>query len=165
MQKKQDNTPTVTASIRTNRAFRKGVTLVEVALAIVIMIISLLGVSSAYVSGKRQIIKQAQYQLAVNLASEKLEEIKAQGYFATEVDEAEDAYFDEGDEELTDEEDDNREKLSLYGLPCFRQTMVELTAETTPDVPNPCKKVTVTVKWTGLAEDPHEVKLITYIGP
>jgi len=151
MQKNFTHSPNLTASIGKNRAFRSGVTLVEVAVAILVMIISLLGVSSAYVSGKKQIIKQAQYQQAVNMACEKLEDIKAQGYSALKVDE--------------DNDQDSGEELSLLGLTYVRHTSTDLTAEPTADVPDPCKKVTVIVQWTGLAEDQHEVKLITYIGP
>ncbi len=150
-QKCRTNIPNVNTSIRTKKGFRSGVTLVELAVAILVMIISLLGVSSAYVSGKKQIIKQAQYQQAVNLACEKLEDIKAQGYSALKVDE--------------DNDQDSGEELSLLGLTFVRHTSTDLTAEPTADITDPCKKVTVTVQWTGLASDQHEVKLITYIGP
>jgi type II secretory pathway pseudopilin PulG len=154
IQKDPIRDPSGTASFSINKRFRRGTTLVEVAVAILIMIISLLGVSTTYVSGKKQILKQSQYQQAVNLASDKIEEMKALGYASLEVDDEEDA-----------EQGENEESLSLFGLPCTRKTMIELTAQPSADVPNPCKKVTVTVQWTGLASDEHEVKLITYVGP
>lgn len=152
------------------KKFRNGVTMVEVAVAVLIMIISLLGVSTAYVSGKKQILKQAQYQQAVNLAGEKLEEIRAQGYDSLEVTNPEDVYYKDDDdnddyEQIAEKQDSNKESLSLFGLSCTRTTTARLTAKPTEDVPNPCKEVTVSVKWTGLASDEHEVKLMTYIGP
>ena len=151
MQNKTRNTSVAVTSAKTEKRFRSGVTLVELAVAILVMIISLLGVSTAYVSGKKQIIKQAQYQQAVNLACEKLEDIKAHGYSDLKVDE--------------DNEQDLDEDISLMGLKYTRHTSTELTAEPSAEVPNPCKKVTVTVQWTGQASDTHEVELITYIGP
>ncbi len=151
MQKKPANVSIAATSVKTEKGFRSGVTLVELAVAILVMIISLLGVSSAYVSGKKQIIKQAQYLQAVNLACEKLEDVKAQGYSTLKVDE--------------DNEQDTNEELSLSGLTFVRHTSTKLSAEPSVDVPNPCKKVTVTVQWTGQASDTHEVTLATYIGP
>jgi Tfp pilus assembly protein PilV len=121
-------------------------TLVEVMVAIVILTIVLIGTSSMYVSGRRQIIKQGQYQEAVHLTSQKLEEIKAIGYFG----------IAQGEQE---------EELALRGLTCQRHTKIEPTAAPTAGLPNPCKKVTVTTRWTDTAADQHEVKLVTYIGP
>jgi Tfp pilus assembly protein PilV len=142
------NKSNVTTSVRKNRSFRRGVTLVEVVISIVVMIISLLGISTAYVSARRHIIRQRYYQSAVHLASQKIEEMKAAGYSAIKVD-----------------EDDEVEELSLFGLEYYRHTKVEPTAEPTASVPNPCKKVIVAVQWAGEVEDRHEVKLVTYIGP
>jgi Tfp pilus assembly protein PilV len=151
IQNKPGNASVAAMSIKTEKRFRRGVTLVELTVAILVMIISLLGVSSAYVSGRKQIIKQSQYQEAVDLACEKLEDIKAHGYSDLKVDE--------------ENEQDLDEDISLLGLTYTRHTSTELTAEPSADVPNPCKKVTVTVQWTGQASDTHEVELITYIGP
>jgi len=150
-QKKPANVSVAATSVKKEKGFKSGITFAEVAIAIVVMIISLLGVSSAYVSGKKQIIKQSQYQQAVNLACEKLEDAKAHGYSALKVDE--------------DNEQDTDEDIPLAGLTFVRHTSTELSAEPSADVPNPCKKVTVTVQWTGQASDTHEVTLTTYIGP
>ena len=125
---------------------RTGLTLIEVMLSILIMTIALLGISSTYVSGRKQLIKQQQYQAAVHLASQKVEEIKAAGYTGVDIGEQED-------------------QPSLYGLSFLRQTTVELTAQPTAQIPLPCKKITVSTQWTGTADDQHEVKLITYVGP
>jgi type II secretory pathway pseudopilin PulG len=151
MQEKSSNTPIVNPTFKTPRALRNGLTLVELVVAMLVTIISLLGVSSAYVSGRKQIIKQSQYQQAVELTCGKLEEMKAQGYSALVVDE--------------DEGQDPGEEIPVSGLTYVRYTSTELTATPTAQVPNPCKKLTVTVQWTSLASDQHEVKLITYIGP
>ncbi len=114
--------------------------------AIVILSIALIGTSSMYVSGRQQIIKQGQYQEAVHLTSQKLEQIKAIGYFG----------IAQGEQE---------EELALCGLTCKRHTRIEPTTASTANLPNPCKKVTVATQWTGTAADQHEVKLVTYIGP
>ena len=133
------------------KGFKSGATFVEVAIAIVVMIISLLGVSSAYVSGRKQIVKQVQYQQAINLACEELEDIKAKGYSALVVDE--------------DGRQNSNEEIQISGFTFVRYTTTELTAQPTADVPNPCKKVTVTIQWTARDSDTHQVKLITYLGP
>jgi Tfp pilus assembly protein PilV len=151
MQNKPGNASVVTTSVKPVKGFKSGITIVELAIAILVMIISLLGVSSAYVSGKKQIIKQTRYNQAVNLACEKLEDIKAHGYSALKVDE--------------ENEQDLDEDIPLLGLTYTRHTSTELTAEPSADVPNPCKKVTVTVQWTGQTSDTHEIEFITYIGP
>jgi type II secretory pathway pseudopilin PulG len=123
-----------------------GSTLIELMLAIAIMIIALLGTSSTYVSGRRQIVSQRYYQAAAQLASQKLEETKAAGYTG----------LAEGEED---------EELSLFGLTYQRHTAIELTAEPSTEVPKPCMKVTVTIQWTGTAGDQHEAEFVTYVGP
>jgi type II secretory pathway pseudopilin PulG len=127
-------------------AVKPGSTLVEVMLAITILIIALIGTSSTYVTGRRQLASQRQYQVAALLASQKLEETEAAGY----------AGITEGEEEET---------ITLYGLSYQRQTQIVLTATPTTELPKPCKKVTVTIQWSGSAGDRHNAKLVTYIGP
>ena len=123
-----------------------GSALIELMLAIAILLIVLLGTSTTYVSGRRQIVSQRYYQAAAQLASQKLEETKSLGYAG-----------------LTEGEDD--EDLSLYGLAYQRHTVIELTAEPTTEAPKPCLKVTVTIQWTGTAQDQHEAEFVTYVGP
>jgi type II secretory pathway pseudopilin PulG len=125
---------------------RIGFALIELMLAIAILTIVVLGISTSYVSGRRQIISQQYYRAAAQLASQKLEEIKATGYSGTA----------EGGEE---------EELSLYGLTFQRNTNIELTEEPSADVPKPCYKVTMTISWVGTAQDQHEAKIVTYLGP
>jgi type II secretory pathway pseudopilin PulG len=125
---------------------KTGSTLIEVMLAIAILIIALVGTSSTYVSGRGQISNQKHYQAAAYLASQKLEEIKAFNYLD----------INEGEEDET---------LSLYGISYQRHTEIVLTAAPTPALPKPCKKITVTIQWTGKATDEHTAKLVTYVGP
>ena len=120
--------------------------MIEVMISILILTISLLGISSAYVAGRRQIIKQGYYQQAVHLATQKIEELKAAGYSGIAAGEL-------------------QEELDISGIACTRYSKVELTATPSPLVPKPCKLVTVTMQWTGDAEDDHQIKLVTYIGP
>lgn len=128
------------------RRTKAGSTLIELMLAIAILIIALLGTSTTYVSGRKQIVSQRYYQAAAQLASQKLEETKAVGY----------AGLVEGEED---------EELSLFGLTYQRHTVIELTAEPTTEVPKPCMKVTVTIQWTGTAGGQHEAEFVTYVGP
>jgi Tfp pilus assembly protein PilV len=125
---------------------RRGSTLIEVMLAAAILVIAVLGTSSSFVSGRRFIVNQRYYQAAAHLASQKFEQIKAAGY----------PDVNEGEE---------NEDLSLFGDDYQRQTIVELTAASTPSLPKPCKKVTVTIQWTGPALDVHQAVLVTYVGP
>jgi hypothetical protein len=144
--KSRMSTQTVPKLIKAKRARRTGSALIEVIIAAAILILALIGYSSSFVSGRKQILKQRQYQMAVHLTSQRVEEIKAGGYLGATVAEQE-------------------EELYLDGLTCTRTTLVELTAEPSGPTPQPLKKVTVTTSWTGMAQDPHQIKLVTYIGP
>jgi type II secretory pathway pseudopilin PulG len=130
----------------TKKNHRAGSALIELMLAIAVLLIVLLGTSTTYVSGRRQIVNQRYYQAAAQLASQKLEEAKALGYASLAEGEA-------------------NEELSLFGLDYQRHTVIELTAEPSTEVPKPCMKVTVTIQWTGTAQDQHQVEFITYVGP
>ncbi len=123
-----------------------GSTLIEVMLAIAILIIAVFGTSSSFVTGRGQIAKQQHYRAAAHLASQKIEEIKAIAYA-----------------DVNEIEDD--EELEMYEWTYQRHTNIQLTAEPTAELPKPCKKVTVTIGWTGSAGDAHEVKFVTYVGP
>jgi type II secretory pathway pseudopilin PulG len=146
IQKFRSNTQTLTTTFAAKRRRHLGSTLIEVMLAIAILIIALVGTSSTYVAGRRYIVNQRYYQAAAQLASEKLEEVKADGYLGTPV----------GQEQ---------EELSMDGFTYTRTTQTVLTSAPSASVPQPCKKVTVTIQWAGLVGDQHEAKLITYIGP
>ncbi len=143
--KTRQNTRTILAATDKNNAARRGTSLVEAMLAILILVIAVMGVSSTYVSGRRELVKQRYYQAAAQLASQSLEEVKAGGYAAA----------DEGEEE---------EEFTVNGLAFVRNTLTELTAEPTTEVPSPCKKVTVTITWSLTGEDQHQARFVTYIG-
>jgi Tfp pilus assembly protein PilV len=143
---RQDTQAIFAAISRIDRR-RHGTSLVEVMLAILILIIAVIGVSSTYVSGRRELVKQRYYQAAAQLASQSIEELKATGY----------AGISEGEVE---------EKLTVNGLAYVRSTQTELTAAPSTEVPKPCKKVTVTITWSCVGVgDHHEARLVTYIGP
>ncbi len=124
---------------------RRGVTLIEVMLAVLILAIALIGTSSTYVTGRRFIVDQRYYRAAAQLASQKLEELEASSYDNIgDVNEVED--------------------LSVDGLAYQRRTQTVLTATPTAEVPKPCKKATVTIVWS-TAGCQHQARLVTYIGP
>jgi Tfp pilus assembly protein PilV len=125
---------------------RHGTSLVEVMLAILILIIAVMGVSSTYVSGRRELVKQRYYQAAAQLASQSIEELKATGY----------AGITEGEEE---------EEFTVNGLTYLRSIHTELTAPPSAELPKPCQKVTVTITWSLPGRDQHQARLVTYIGP
>lgn len=129
-----------------NMRRRAGSTMVEVIIAAVILVLAILGYSSSYVQGRKYIFKQRRYQSAVHFTAQKMEEIRALGYSDIDVGQTE-------------------ENIELFGLVGVRQVEVELTDTPSALLPQPCKKVTVTTTWTGLADDPHEIVLVTYIGP
>jgi prepilin-type N-terminal cleavage/methylation domain-containing protein len=124
---------------------RRGVTLIEVMLAVLILVIALIGTSSTYVTGRQYIVNQRYYRTAAQLASQKLEGLKATGYDLI------------GDANAV-------EQLSIDGLTYQRRTQTQLTATPTAEVPKPCKKATVTIVWS-LAGTQHQARLVTYIGP
>jgi Tfp pilus assembly protein PilV len=142
----RQDTQTIFAAIARNNGRRHGTSLVEVMLAILILIIAVIGVSSTYVSGRRELVKQRYYQAAAQLASQSIEELKATGY----------AGISEGQEE---------EEFTVNGLTYVRNTQTELTATPSTELPKPCKKVTVTITWSCTGGDQHEARLVTYIGP
>jgi prepilin-type N-terminal cleavage/methylation domain-containing protein len=122
----------------------KAFTLIEVMTAVVIMVIALIGTSYAYVQARRFVVNQRYSRVAVQLAAQKIETLKAVGYngIALSI---------------------PQEKLTVGGQSYLRQTQVSLTAAPTTDVPNPCKEIMVTVLWS-LGTNQHQVTLTTYIG-
>jgi len=142
----RQDTQTIFAAISRFDRRRHGTSLVEVMLAVLILIIAVMGVSSTYVSGRRELVNQRYYQAAAQLAVQSIEELKATGY----------AGISEGERE---------EELTVNGLTYVRNTQTELTATPSTQVPKPCKKVTVTITWSLAGGDQHEARLVTYIGP
>ena len=142
----RQDTQTIFAAIARNDRRRHGTSLIEVMLAILILIIAVIGVSSTYVSGRRELVNQRYYQAAAQLAAQSLEELKATGY----------AGISEGQAVET---------FTVNGLAYVRSTHTELTATPSTEVPKPCKKVTVTITWSRAGGNRHEARLVTYIGP
>lgn len=146
MQEFPMGTQTMCGPTGAKKARCTGSALIEVIIAAAILILALMGYSSSFVSGRKQVLNQQRYQMAVHLTSQKVEEIRAKGYVAAAVGEQE-------------------EEISLDGLAGVRAAQIELTAEPSAIVPQPLKKVTVTTAWVGTAQDYHEIELVTYIGP
>jgi prepilin-type N-terminal cleavage/methylation domain-containing protein len=123
----------------------KAFTLIEVMLAIAIMTIALMGTSHVYVQARRFVVNQQYSRVAVQLAAQKIETLKAAGYdgIASSI---------------------PQQTLTLGGQSYLRQTQVSLTATPTPTLPKPCKKLMVTVQWS-LGTSLHQVTLATSIGP
>jgi Tfp pilus assembly protein PilV len=142
----RQGTQIIFTAIARNDRKRHGTSLVEVMLAVLILIIAVMGVSSTYVSGRRELVKQRYYQAAAQLASQSIEELKATGY----------AGISEGEEE---------EEFTVNGQAYVRNTLTELTATPSAQVPKPCKKITVTITWSLAGGNQHEARLVTYIGP
>lgn len=125
---------------------RRGLSLIEVMLAVLVLVIALTGVSYTYVSGRRFVVTQQNYQAAAQLASQKFEDLKSLGYDNIVI----------GKEV---------EELSVDGQSYLRQTQIEMTEAPSATVPKPCKKATVIVKWSFYDKDRHQANLVTYIGP
>ncbi|MBN2019842.1 MAG: prepilin-type N-terminal cleavage/methylation domain-containing protein [Sedimentisphaerales bacterium] len=142
--KRKEKRPASTRSARVGPA-SSGMTMIEVMVAAVILVIALIGTSAMFVSGRKHIMSQQFYRASAQLASQKLEELKATGYDSVPVGQ-------------------NEEQVSWNGVAYTRQTDVALTASPTAGTPKPCKKITVTISWS-LAAGQHEARLVTYIGP
>ena len=116
---------------------KKGISLVEVMMAVLILTIVILGSSMFFVVSIRQINLREQYRAASGLAGQKLEELKAGNYDDVTIGELKDS-------------------LSLGGLSYSRSTVTEDLGLH--------KNVVVTVNWgpTGMERN---VSLVTLIAP
>jgi Tfp pilus assembly protein PilV len=133
-------------SLRSIREHGRGTSIVETMLAITILVIALIGTSSMFVSGRRHLIHQRDYQAAAQLAAQEIEECKTIGYTDLSI----------GTES---------EQISVNGLAYTINTQTVLTATPTAELPKPCKKVTVNITWSYSAADRHTASIVTYIGP
>lgn len=113
------------------------VTLIEVMVAVLIATIVIIGGSLLFVTGRSQINQQKHHRAAIQLAAQKLEELKADNY-----------------DDIV--EGDTEESLSLEDLSYSRSTHTEDAGS--------YKEVTVTVSW-GLTGNEHNVSLVTSIAP
>ena len=116
---------------------KKGMTFIEVMLAISILLIVILGNSYLTAYGKGQISLRENYRSALQLACQKLEQIKADDYYNIE-------------------EGEFSEELSVGNLNC---TLSTLTLDC-----GSYKNVRADVCWTQ-GGTPYEVSLITLIVP
>ncbi len=116
---------------------KKGTSLVEVMVAVLIFTIVILGASFLFFYGRSQISLRGHYRVALQLAAQKLEELKADNYDDIE-------------------EGETEESFSLEDLSYSRTTETE-------DV-GLYKKVDVGVDWQQLGKQ-HSVSLTTFIAP
>ncbi len=116
---------------------KKGTSLVEVMMAVLILTIVILGGSFFYVASTNQINLREQYRAASRLAGQKLEELKASDYDNVTIGELNDSLTLENS---TYSRSVVTEDLGLY------------------------KKVVVTVNW-GPADMGRNVSLVTLIAP
>ena len=119
------------------RNSEKGTSLVEVMVAILVLALVILGGFFLFSYGRGQIDVQKNYRVAVQLAAQKLEELKAGNYNDIE-------------------EGETQEYLSLGNLSCGRSIATENVGL--------CKKVEVSVSWQQMNKQ-HNVSLATFIGP
>jgi len=118
---------------------KKGLSIVEVMVAVLVLLIMLIGSSFLFVYGKSKIKQQGDYRIAAQIAAQRIEQLKAGDYSAIP-------------------KDQTQESLSSGDLSCSRIT--EVTAQDGGSY----KEVKVTVLW-GPEHDRHNVSLISCIAP
>jgi Tfp pilus assembly protein PilV len=126
----------------------RGVNLIETMLALLIMTIVMIGTSMMHARGRQLVVSQEYYQKAAQLATQKLEEIKAMKYDNIAA-------------------GDVQEEVTVDGLSYQILKHIALTATATTELPKPCKEATVTIRWTlgARQRERHEATFTTYIGP
>ena len=102
---------------------KKGMTLVEVMLAILVLTIVILGSALLYVYGLGHISLSRNYRMATELAAQKLEQLKADNHYHIDIPDG-----------------DTSEDISFDGI--------SFTRETTTEDLGLYKKVEVIVNWT-----------------
>jgi len=116
---------------------KKGTSLVEVMLAVLIFATAILGGYFLCFYSRSQINLQERYRVAAHLAAPKIEELKAGSYSSISAGETEESL---ALEDLSYRRSVGTEDVGLY------------------------KKVTVTVHWPQMGKD-HNVSLVTFIAP
>ena len=119
------------------RKSKKGVSLVEVMIAVLISSIVMLGGSFFFVASTGQIHLREQYRAASRLASQRLEEVKAVDYDTV------------AEGEVTDSV---TLKNSSYNRSVVTKDLGSL------------KEITVTVNWGPVGQQ-HNINLVTFIAP
>ena len=115
----------------------KGLTLIEVMFAVLICAVAIIGGSLLFVIGRNHISLQERHRIAVQLAAQKLEELKTSDYYGIEEGYTYDNLYLE---DLFYERRISTEDAGLY------------------------KKVTVNVQWSQLDKD-RKVSLATFVAP
>lgn len=118
---------------------KKGMSLIESMVAILILAIVVIGGSSFFVYGRSWISLQGRYRAAIQLAAQKLEQLKADNYYEIE-------------------EGETQESVSLGDSSCIRSVQTE-----TKDG-GLYKKLQVTVRWNQMGKE-RNVSLVSYIAP
>ncbi len=116
---------------------KKGMSLIEVMLALLVLLIVIIGNSLLFGYGRGQISLCENRRSAVQLAAQKLEQLKADDYYNIQ-------------EGKTDE------NLSVGGLSCSLSTLTEDSGL--------YKNIRVVVRWTQGGKQ-HNVRLVTFIAP
>ncbi len=116
---------------------KRGMTLIEVVVAMLILSILIIGAHYHFVYGRGQIALRENYRAALQLAAQKLEELKADSYNDITVSKT-------------------QETLALGEYSCNRSTDVN-------DV-SLYKKINVQIDWNQMGRD-HNVSLDTFIAP
>ena len=119
------------------RKSKKGVSLIEVMIAVLISAIVMLGGSFFFVSGTNQINLRRQYSVASQLASQKIEELKAVDYDTVAIGQVEDS-------------------VTLQNSSYSRSVVTEDLGS--------YKEVTVTITW-GTGGQQNNINLVTFIAP
>jgi prepilin-type N-terminal cleavage/methylation domain-containing protein len=119
------------------RKSKKGVSLVEIMIAVIISTIVMLGGSFFFVSSTNQINLRRQYRVASQLASQKIEELKAVDYDTVAIGVVEDS-------------------VTLKNSSYSRSVLVQDLGS--------YKEITVNINW-GPAGQMHDVSLVTLIAP
>jgi len=120
----------------------RGVALVEVMAAVTILLITLMGSGYLYISGSRFLANQQRTQLALQLAAQKLEDIRGEAYLDISLEEE---YYNDSE---------------AYDSTSYTREVV------VTDPNGTYKEIEVTVNWSdGSGAGNHELVLGTYIAP
>jgi len=123
--------------MQNKRKLKKGMSIIEVVFALLILLIVIIGSSHLFAYGKGQISLRENYRSALQLASQKLEQIKADDYYNVQ-------------------EGEMNENLSIGNLACTISTeILDLGSY---------KNVLTVVCWMQMGKQ-HDVSLVTLIVP
>jgi len=119
--------------------YKRGTSLIEIMVAIVVLAMIIIGGSALFSYSRGQIQLQKYSRMAVQLAAQKLEELKAGNY-----------------NDIAADSNDIKEDIALDDFLCTRSTLIVDTGL--------YKQVAVVVQW-GSDNQKYEVSLNTFIAP